>query len=98
MHSGRHAWGGVAGACDAWQGVCMAGAACMEGDIHGRRACMMEGACVVGGMHGGGMLGGGCVWQRGMCGRGGGHCSGQYASYWNAFLFLLYIYIKSSQV
>ena len=24
----------------------------------------------------------------GMCGRRDGHCSGQYASYWNAFLFM----------
>ena len=37
-----------------------------------------------GGMHGGG----GHVWWKGdMHGKGDGHCSGQYASYWNAFLF-----------
>ena len=53
---------------------------------------MPWGACVVKG---------GCVWQRVACmakggmhgkrggvpGRRGGHCSGWYASYWNAFLY-----------
>ena len=42
----------------------------------------MARVCVVGG-----------VWQGvcmegGMHGRRDGHCSGQYASYWNAFLFI----------
>ena len=58
-------------------GTCVAGA--------GRHACMVHGACVAGGM---------CVWCRGMCMAGGMHgryyeiwsMSGQYASYWNAFL------------
>ena len=46
----------------------------------------------------GSMCGGGHVWWWGgcgrgacvvgdMCGRGDGHCSGRYASHWNAFLF-----------
>ena len=45
------------------------------------------------GMHGGGMPGRGCAWQRGVVhGRGAsmvgdGHCSRRYTSYWNAFLF-----------
>ena len=34
-----------------------------------------------GGMPGGDMHGRGCAWQE------RGHCSGRYASYWNAFLF-----------
>ena len=38
-------------------------------------ACM-EGACVAGGVRDGGVRG-----------RRDGHCSGPYASYWNAFLF-----------
>ena len=44
-----------------------------------------------GGVRGGGVHGrracvaGGCAWQGGMHGRGG-HCSGRYASYRNAFL------------
>ena len=49
---------------------------------------------MAGGMHGGGdhawrggMHGGGHVWQRGVRSRRDGHCSGRYASYWNAFLF-----------
>ena len=63
-------------------GVFVAGACVVE-------ACM-AGACVVGGH----------VWQGvcvvgSVCGRGGmrgrrdGHCSGRYASYWNAFLLHL---------
>ena len=48
----------------------------MVGGMHG------EGACVVGSMHGRGLCG------MGVHGRRDGHCSGQYASYWNAFLFL----------
>ena len=65
------------------RGACMAGGHVWQGGVHGR------GACMVGGMHGRG-----CAWQ-------GGHAcpprgydeirsmSGRYASYWNAFLFLL---------
>ena len=47
-----------------------------------------EGACMAGGQHGWQgevcMVGGG-----GMRGRRDGHCSGRYASYWNAFLFYI---------
>ena len=36
----------------------------------------------------GGVCGeGGHAWQGRMCDRRDGHCSGRYASYWNAFLF-----------
>ena len=60
----------------------------MTGGVHG------TGACVAGGLHGRGMcMARGHVWQ-GVCVAGGrmhgrrdGHCSGRYASYWNAFLF-----------
>ena len=105
--------GSMLGVCVWWGHVCGGGMRCMAGGVHGRGSMHGGGHAWQGGMHGGGgmcgggggMLGGGCAWQRGMCGRGGGlhgrrdgHCSGQYASYWNAFLFLLYIYIKSSQV
>ena len=34
----------------------------------------------------GGVRGGGHVWQRGHAWQGVGHCSGRYASDWNAFL------------
>ena len=34
------------------------------------------------------MAGGGRIGQWGMCDRRDGHCSGRYASYWNAFLFV----------
>ena len=37
-------------------------------------------------------VGGGCAWQRGVRGRRDGHCSGRYASYWNAFLLLICLY------
>ena len=66
----------------------MAGGGMCGRDMHGR------GACMAGGMHGGGH-----AWQEGMCGRGacmaggmhGGYYevrsrSGRCASYWNAFL------------
>ena len=72
----------------------------MAGGMHGR------GACMAGGMHGGGH-----VWQGGMHGRGGmcathtpltryyGYgirsMSGRYASYWNAFLFVIILYFLS---
>ena len=43
-----------------------------------------------GGVHGGGVHGRGCVHGGGgMRDRRNGHCSGWYASYWNAFLFLI---------
>ena len=54
---------------------------------------MAGGVCGRGGgnMHdGGGMHGkGACMAGGGMRGRRDGHCSGRYASYWNAFLFQL---------
>ena len=56
----------------AWKGVCVA-RGCMPGEGHA-----MQEAYMAGGMHGRG-------W--GMCGRRDGHCSGRYASDWNAFLF-----------
>ena len=64
----------------AWQGgACVAGGVCMAGGV-----CVAEGgSCVAGGyawQEGGAMHGGG------MHGRRNGHCSGRYASYWNAFL------------
>ena len=80
----------MAGVC-VWQGACMAGGPsymawghAWSGVVHG-----------MGGMHGrghawqGGMHSRGCAWQ-GEC-VAGGVCgirsmSGQYASYWNAFL------------
>ena len=94
VHGRGHAWlggrawqGGMCGGRGehAWQGgMCVCGGACMAG-----WACMARGACVVeeGSMHGRGVCvcvcGGG-----GMCGRRDSHCSGQYASYWNAFLLI----------
>ena len=79
-----HAWWG-----HAWQGACVAGAHVWQGVGHA-----WWGHAWQGGMHGGGVCvargmcgSGGLAWQEGMCGRRNGHCSGRYASYWNAFLF-----------
>ena len=53
------------------------------------------GACMAkGGGHA--RKGRGHAWQKGggMHGRRGGHCSGRYPSYWNAFLYLVeFIYL-----
>ena len=83
----------------AWQGACKAGGS-MHGRGHARQGtvCMAGGmvwgahVVVAGGMHGRGVHG------RGVCGRGA--CvagetataagSTQYASYWNAFLSLMF--------
>ena len=72
-------WGVVCGRGCAWQGVCMAGGVCAVGGGGGR------------GMYGGGMCGKGCMVGEvggGVRGRRDGHCSGRYASYWNAFLLV----------
>ena len=74
-----------------WQrGACMVKGACMAngGYAWQRGVCVAKGTCVAGG-HAwqGGMHGKGCAWQGGMRGRRHGHCSGRYASYWNAFLY-----------
>ena len=78
----------------AWQGACVARG------IRGRGVCVVGAACVVGGhVWQGGMCGRGACVAGGMCGRGAcmpggvrgrtdGHCSGRYASYWNAFLWI----------
>ena len=66
-----HAWWGLV-----WwgEGMCMAGDMCGRA-VCGRGACVGEGACISGGIHG----------------RRDGHCSGRYASCCNAFLFWLKI-------
>ena len=105
MHGRGHAWQGVCVAEGAYvvggvhsRGVCMAGGAGMhcggcawQGKGHVWPAGMRgwghvylggmcgRGACMAGGVHGGG----------GMRGRRDGHCCGWYASYWNAFLFII---------
>ena len=56
------------------------------------QACVKNSVQGEGGMHGKEVfvVGGGHVSQRGgMRGRRDSHCSGQYASYWNAFLYLI---------
>ena len=58
----------------------------------------MVGSVCCGGMHGRGCAWQGHVWQGmcvvgrgGVCGRRDGHCSRQYASYWNAFLLVSFV-------
>ena len=53
-----------------------------RGACMAKGAYMVKGACVVkGGMHGWGA----------MHGRKDGHCSRRYASYWNVFLFFVFL-------
>ena len=58
------------------------GGACMAGGVHGRM-CVWWGAYMVGGIS----WQGACIARGGVRGRRDGHCSGWYASYWNAFYF-----------
>ena len=55
-----------------------------HGAVHSRGCAWLGGNAWHRGMHGGG-----CVW--GVHGRRDGHCSGRYASYWNAFSFLRFV-------
>ena len=61
-------------------GACMAGGVC-GGGMHGR-----GGMCGEGHMHGSGYVGKGDM-HGGVCVAGDSHCSGRYASNWNAFLY-----------
>ena len=73
---------------------------CSSGAMCGRGGHAWQGVCMAGGMYSrAGMHGRGCAWQGGIGGRDvdgssrrDGHCSGRYASYWNAFLLLLLFY------
>ena len=64
-----------------------------EGGMQGRGHAW-QGGVDRGGMHGRGQEWQGACVAGGMCGRRVGQCSGQYASYWNAFLFEIF----SSQI
>ena len=56
--------------------------------MRGRGHAWQGGCAWQGGVFDGGVHGGGHAWQGGMCGIQS--MSGRYASYWNAFLFLLF--------
>ena len=97
-HGKGHAWqGGVHGRECVWQGggvhgtkVCMVkGGMNDEGSVCvAKGACVAkEGACIVKGPCVAGACVAGACMAEGMRGRRDGHCSGRYASYWNAFLF-----------
>ena len=85
------------------KGACMVKGTCVIGSMHGRgmhdrghawqghawQGAFVVGVCMAGGMHGSwGVCDRGCAWQRRVHGRRDGHCSGWYASYWNAFLLI----------
>ena len=44
------------------------------------------------------VCGRGHAWQGGLRGRRDGHCSGRYASYWNAFLFNMNLLILGQSI
>ena len=75
-------------------GICVMGGMCGLGAcVVGR--CAWQGLCMVGGCVTGGRAWWGVHCMGGICSRrvddrGDGHCSGQYASYWNAFLLKAY--------
>ena len=83
---GMHGKGVMCGRGHTWGGMC-GGGMHGKGDMHGRGHAWQghewQGLCMAGGMHGG----------EGRHGRRDGHCSGRYASYWNAFLFNL-VFVK----
>ena len=55
--------------------------------MHGRGCAWQEG------VHGREVHGRGRAWQGGVHGIRDGHCSGRYASYWNAFLFIIKVVV-----
>ena len=59
--------------------------ACVKNSVHRGRGVYGEGVHGRGGMHGSGE----CVMGGGLHGTRDNHCSGQYGSYWNAFLLTL---------
>ena len=79
---GGHVWQGVR--CG-WQGV------------HGGGGIRGRGTCGGGHVWQGVCMAGGCVAKGGMRGRRDGHCSGRYASYWNAFLSKVKVRILFSE-
>ena len=76
-------------------GCLVLGGACPGGSGSGGSACYQRGS----GPGGSGSGGGGClllggVWSQGVPGGDplpDGYCCGRYASYWNAFLFIIEI-------
>ena len=62
------------GACMCGRGSCVTEECAWQGVCH--KGHTWQGACMVGGY----------AWQGGARDRRDGHCSGRYASYWNAFL------------
>ena len=81
----------MTGGC-AWQGETCGRGCASQGGVHGKRGMCgrrVGGMCGRGHAWQGACVARGHVWQGGMCERRYGHCRGQYASYWNAFLIIL---------
>ena len=101
MHVGMGRWEGACVVGDMrGRGACMAGGMRGMGGVHGRGEACMAGGCACQGGHN---WQGGHVWQGSMHAMHPPHTHtmryvrsmrGRYASYWNAFLFILYFKLK----
>ena len=98
-HAWQGGWGCVWQGGHAWWGACMAGV-CMV------RACMAGWGHAWQGVHDGGMhIRGACMAWWGVCGMHAPNTTrycrsmrGRYASYWNAFLSLIFLYLWRAYV
>ena len=104
LHPGVCIWGSLSrGSVSRWS--------CIQGGLHpggsaSRDVCIGGSASTVKGMHLGGLHPDGlwgdthCLpwgdWQTPLMTSSGGHCSGRYASYWNAFLQFYEFYKETS--
>ena len=91
---GGASWGRAwQGMTRVWQGGCA-----WQGGHEWQGACMAwghawQGVCMAGGLHGRGACMPVCVY-----GRRDGHCSRQYASYWNAFLSCVCMWVYEETI
>ena len=84
--------GGMCRRGHVWQGGMHGRGCAWQGGMHGRGHVWQGGVCDRGHVWwgvcmAGAYVAGGHAWQGGIHGRRDEHCSGWYASYWNAFLF-----------
>ena len=71
--------------------------ACVARGVYGRGHVWWQGACMAGGIQGRGHAWQGECMVGGMHGRRYGHCSGWYASNWNAFFLLVLGFRRGSR-
>ena len=93
----RGIWPGTGGLQAYTQGGSAPGWVCSWGSdpegVCSQGSTWSQGVCSGGGLLPGGLLSGGCLVPGGLCGAlWDGYCCGQYASYWNAFLFIFQVY------